>query len=82
MTGMTLGTLVRVVVIDSGKDSCRLMDAVTIGGRGDIQVVASLVAPHDQERLDPERLLAAGTVSLRPDGSVTFVVSSGRVRII
>ena len=40
-------------VVDPGQDSCRLMGAVTVGEGCDIQVVASLVAPHDQEPLDP-----------------------------
>jgi len=52
--------LVRVVIVDPGQDFCSFMDAAAIGQSGHIQIVASLVPPHDQESLDPERLFRGG----------------------
>jgi hypothetical protein len=51
--------LVRVVIIDPGQDARRGLTAVTIGERYDIEIIACLVPPDDQETLDPQRLLSS-----------------------
>ena len=49
--------LIGVIGVDSRQDfGCSVFPEV-LGERGEVQVVAGLIAPHDQERLDPQRLL-------------------------
>src|SRR5665648_618819 len=58
--------LVGVVVVDAGERGRGMVDAVPVGQRGDVEVVADLVALDDQERLDPQRLVRSRNPHLRP----------------
>src|SRR5262249_1929376 len=54
---LAAAVLVCVVVVDAGENVGRLADAVVLGQRGNVKIVARLVAAHDEESLDPEGFL-------------------------